>query len=443
MLHILFKQPLHLWRNLGRWTKIEVFLLVGLLYVYAAERLIDLLQTGMVAYAVNLWQVSWALLHLYVFVLLLTAPFIWFFVLPRQPALQVFYGKPLSSRHLMQMFGYYYQKFQILSLLIVLAVLFALCYLSLMLGVLLFALIAVYSAAVMIVSYRLFVVLRSKVEFFSALYMLAALHGGIALTALFYFAAAPVLDVLFFSGVGLLLRKTATASAQISLEQLYPPAGKTIGQKYAGRLTLNSFPRFLPRRVRVLFAKEFLNLWRNPAYRRLKLYTLLLYFGGQWAIYRTGRSDREMWMILLGLALIWLHYARYFNVKYLRPDPEWFFYTQPLRFSHFWLAGFSTEFLFVLLLVAGQSVFLTILGGGWLVQLNWLGVLLLFALIVLAVMLNFRIYFYDDPRMAGYAYHFMVLFFVVMSVNYRLVGPLMAMLFLIYFIYKSYRFFNG
>jgi len=442
MLRILIRQPLHLWARLGRLTKVQVLLLVGLLYIYAAERLVGLLRAVMAAYPGDVWQLSWVLLHLYIVILLLSAPFIWYFVLPRQPALHVFYGYPLGQRTLMQLLGYYYQKYQIVPLLFFLAVLFALIYLNPVNGLLVAALTVVYSVAVMAVSYGLFIRLPDKTKFFAALYLLALLQAGIGLSAFYFFGAAPLLDAVFLSMVYWQLRKTTTVAA-VSLEQLYPPAGLNRKRSVAAGLTLNSFPPLLPRRVQVLFAREFLNLWRNPAYRRLKLYSLLLYFGGQWLLYRTGRPDREMWMILLGLALIWLHYAQYFNVKYLRPDPEWFFYTEPFRFSHLWLAGFLTELVFVLVMLAGQSVFLTVLGGSWQLQLNWLGLLLVFALLVLAVLLNFRIYFYDNPRTAGYAYHFMVLFFVVMSVNYRLVGPLMTLLFLIYFTYKSYRFFNG
>lgn len=443
MLIYLFKQTLNFWRQLGRWTQAETLLLAGLLYVYAAERLILFLPHIMAFLSLNLWQLSWVMLHGYVFILLVTAPFIWYFALPRQQTLAVFYGRPLHNRHLMELLGYYFQKFQLLSLLFFLPLLFAIAYINPLAGVVLLLLTIGYSLAVIIVSFRMFVLLRKKISFFAVLYLLAVLQGAIGALAGWYFTAVPLLDVLFLGAAGVLWRKMLAVPKQMSLEELYPLSGKRFSAKSGGCLRLDSLPRILPRRLQVLFAKEFLNLWRNPAYRRLKLYTLLLYFGGQWLIYRSGRADRDMWMILLGLAVIWLHYAQYFNVKYLRPDPQWLFYTEALRFSHFWLAGFLTEFLFVLILLAGQSAFLLLTGSGWLVQLNWLGLLLLFALVVLVVMLNFRIYFYDSPRTAGYAYHFMVLFFTVMSLNYRLVGPVVAVLFLMYFTYKSYRFFNG
>jgi len=50
--------------------------------------------------------------------------------------------------------------------------------------------------------------------------------------------------------------------------------------------------------------------------------------------------------------------------------------------------------------------------------------------------------FYDNTRLAAYAYHFALLFIVIMILNYRLVGPIIAIGLLIFFIYKNIKYFN-
>jgi hypothetical protein len=66
----------------------------------------------------------------------------------------------------------------------------------------------------------------------------------------------------------------------------------------------------------------------------------------------------------------------------------------------------------------------------------------LLSVLILTTMLNFQMLFYEDPRYAGYAYHFSVIFFVVMSYNYRFVGPLVTLFMAGYFFYKNYRYFK-
>ena len=77
------------------------------------------------------------------------------------------------------------------------------------------------------------------------------------------------------------------------------------------------------------------------------------------------------------------------------------------------------------------------------IQLNWIGALLLFAIAVLSIVINFQILFYDNPRLAGYAYHFTILFIVIMSLNYRFVGPLVSVFLLTFYFLKTRRFYNS
>ena len=76
-------------------------------------------------------------------------------------------------------------------------------------------------------------------------------------------------------------------------------------------------------------------------------------------------------------------------------------------------------------------------------QLNMVLLMLPFSMLVLSIMLNFQIMFYDDPRLAGYAYHFTIIFLLIMTINFRLVGPLISIILLTFYFYKSYRYFKS
>jgi hypothetical protein len=63
--------------------------------------------------------------------------------------------------------------------------------------------------------------------------------------------------------------------------------------------------------------------------------------------------------------------------------------------------------------------------------------------IILFSMLNVKIMFFDNARLAGYAYHFSIIFFGIMIFNYRLAGPVITLIVLIYFLYKNVKYFNN
>jgi hypothetical protein len=68
-----------------------------------------------------------------------------------------------------------------------------------------------------------------------------------------------------------------------------------------------------------------------------------------------------------------------------------------------------------------------------------LGIISLFSIFILYIITIIRIIFFDNPRFAGYAYHFLIIFTLVMIFNFYLVGPLITLLLIIYLNYISYR----
>jgi hypothetical protein len=150
-----------------------------------------------------------------------------------------------------------------------------------------------------------------------------------------------------------------------------------------------------------------------------------------------------MWLTIIAAIIIWIHYSNHFNEKYVKPEPEWFFNTLPFRFYQIWISKFLTEFLFILMLLILHGIFISLLQVDLYSVFNLTGLLLLYSLIILMAIVNFQMMFYYDPRLAGYAYHFTVIFFVVMSINFRLVGPLVTIFMMFYYLYKNYRYFTS
>ena len=154
-------------------------------------------------------------------------------------------------------------------------------------------------------------------------------------------------------------------------------------------------------------------------------------------------ENKDLIMTLLTGLVIWLHYSNYFNEKYVQPEPDWYFHTIPFRFRHLWLSKFLVEFIFIIIILISFWIMLSISGFNLNEQLNMILLMLPFSIVVLSIMLNFQIMFYDDPRLAGYAYHFTIIFLLIMTINYRLVGPLISVILLTFYFYKSYRYFKS
>ncbi len=443
MLQILLKQPLHLWKSQNLWARIQIVFLVAIIYFYATERLLVLSSFWLNRISLSAFFLADLGLHLFVVINFLNGIFIFTRLFPAQHLLNSFRSLPLDQKELALLLGFYYHKYQILPFLFFLPLLFTLILLHPGAGFSSLFLLIFYDVAFFILLLRWFSRKRSHREFLllSFGFIAAYLSSGLLvywLTNHFFY-----LDLLVFLLLPLLMRFVFPAPCDSDLNRLFPPAGKSYSQDKLFQRFLTFILKPLPKFLRPFFVKDFLGLWRNRAYRRLKFFTFGAYFLAQAVLFFSPIKNKEMWMILLGMAVIWWHYAQHFNDKYVQADPEWFFRGLPLRFSHLWLPRFGTELFFVFLLLCGQVAFLETVGYGSTEMAHWLGLLALFAVLVLVVVIDFQIYFYDDPRLGGYAYHFTVIFFGVMSVNYRLVGPLVTIAFLIYFTTKTYRFFKS
>lgn len=227
------------------------------------------------------------------------------------------------------------------------------------------------------------------------------------------------------------------------LALLYPLTVKIYNSGRKSGFSFSSIPNFLPVRIQALFNSYFLSMWRNPRYRRLKIITIFVYLFSLYLITQYASDAVDMKLTIAGMVLIYLHYSNYFNRKYVLPEPEWYFLTLPNRFWHIWISKFLSESIYIFLILICHWLFLAAWGADSWAQFNLLAILVFFGLFTVSAILNFQILFYDDPRLGGYAYHFLIIFTVILTYNYRFVGPVAALFLLGLNFYRSYKQYNA
>jgi hypothetical protein len=200
--------------------------------------------------------------------------------------------------------------------------------------------------------------------------------------------------------------------------------------------------KIVPAKIYPLFAKEILAQIRNKHYIRLKIISLLIFC--LILLFLNSSRFQDTYFNLVSLTtfvFIWVHSSHQFNEKYVLREPVFFIKTLPFRFYQYWLAKFLSEFLYILVFICLLLIFLTIHDAAINDIFSLLVGVIIFAFFILSIITLFKILFYDNPRFAGYAYHFLVIFSVIMIINYYLVGPIITIAILIYLTITSYRHF--
>ena len=391
MIQILIKQNYNKWTRLDWWHRTQLVLLTIILLAY----LVSQSQSWFKLNQNNIVSGSIIFLSLFAALLGLQGGFVLKYAIPRQKSLYIFHTLPLSTNELVQIIFYYYHLFALIPFLLLL-----------------------------VISTGIF-----------------PLHPVLGLIV---FVTGLLLDLLIFRIVLFILFRT------ISLRRSVPRGAIQLEDIYTFNTHMYQAKKVKPKAGRIpatlfgqLMLKELVGLWRNPRYRRLKIFTYLTYILILITLYFSGISNSDMWMMFFSAAVFWAHYNVYFNSKYVVPDPEWYFRTLPLKFNKVWFSKFLAEFIYIAVLLLSQWTFLMLAGVEFWIQLNWIGALGLFAAIILSVVINFQILFFDNPRLAGFAYHFTILFILIMSINFRLVGPLTAIFLLTFYFIKTLRFYKS
>lgn len=443
MLKYLLRQPLNTWRTLGWFHKIEIILLVGLIYIVTIGKLFKLYNDWLGYDWVTSSGLAEIITHIYILSFFLTGPFILIYLLPRQSGLLSFYSKPLSINQLFQATGYYYFKYQAIT------IIFYLVFLSAMFGInwkiasISACFILICGLIVFIFQFKLFIEKKTITAFWLMIIVIFIIYH-IAFALFSWYIKLPWLfDCIILTVAGIYLWKNWPLEGSTHLELIFPQKSHWQKSRQSSRIDYAQIPRLLPVKIQALFNKELLGLWRNSSYRKLKWITFFIYIILIVIIVLSQFENKDIFLILLTGFTIWLHYSNYFNEKYVQPEPDWYFHTVPFRFHHLWISKFLVEFIYILIIITGFWISLLIADFTFSEQLNLVILILGFSIIVLSIMINFQIMFYDDPRLAGYAYHFTIIFLLIMSANYRLVGPLISIILLTFYFYKSYRYFKS
>jgi hypothetical protein len=175
MLKYLLKQPLNAWRELSRLNKIEVFLLVGLIYIISIGKIHEWYLTWLTEDLASPAGLSALITHVFIISIFLSGPFILFYLIPKQPGLQPFYTKPLSMSQLLQLTGYFYFKYQLIAIiiyLVFLAPLFAIGWMPGLASVLLFI---IFALIVYLVQFILFIKRKNNFRFWIKLLIIVGL----------------------------------------------------------------------------------------------------------------------------------------------------------------------------------------------------------------------------------------------------------------------------
>ncbi len=435
ILKILYRQPLRLWQTLRPRHKLEALFLATVLFAVPATRAHALfgqwLEAGMAGRRL-LFFLLWSFLSLWV---LIQLP-VFHFLTGRQRIVMLAAAAPATPRQARQILLYVSLKYQLATVFI-----FAPTWAALAAhdppGALLLTALSLAGAAL---SWRaiLYLYLRRLRATWWLLWgaAFALMAGGFWA----YFLHMPFYYLgLFICGTALYAFYHRSTETDLQSFGTRPRQRQDASRRY--RQEAGKYPA--PRGpLQAWIFKERLARRRNRPFRRWRR-VMFLTAGASFLGLALGSAE-ERNLIIFGLAVlyIWVYLGAGFNEKYRDPESAWLIQSAPLRLRHWWLARLRVEggdALWGLALVA------TAWGIGGLdpgLMPIYAATLIIFWLIFLAAMVNFQIMFYDNVRMAGYAFHLTMLLLGIMILNYRLVGPLIALALMLFFSYKNYKYIN-
>lgn len=442
MLGYLLRQPRNAWQELGLLQKIEIVLLGAILLVFFFGRLYALYAQGLNNVGLDPLLLVDYLVQGFILLIFINGPFILLYLGPRQDYLIFLRSQVLSKSQFFQLCAYLYCKYQMIILILFIVAILPFFVLAPWYGLLALLLFVLNYLLVFLIQTATLALRRSNGQFLIINFLLL---GGYVIIMIIndYVLFAPFLyTTLYWLLTGARAASLFKDKDRIHPELILPLKPGWDKPSLSVSRDFASIPKLLPAKIQVLFNKEALGLWRNPSYRRLKMITLVVFLLLLFMIQLSSLPDRHMWMAFLAAAAIWIHYSHYFSEKYVQAEPLWFMKTLPFRFYQLWTSKFLAEFLFIIILLLCFWIFLLASGLNATGQLHLLGLFILFATIVLVIVLNFQILFFDDPRWSGLAYHVTIVFIVFLSISDFLVGPLISLILLVFFYYRTYRSFK-
>ncbi len=436
-LKLFLRQPVNFWKSLTLPTRIQHGALVLLIYIFAIDRLYRLVALLLRQRAWYAGSLVWLALDLFLFSLLLSAPYILQRIISLQPVFSTLCTMPVSVRQLRAILFYYTHKYWLVLWAVFLMVPISLLGLKPLWALILLALFLLAD----VLSFYFAVIWLFNGSRKRRYYFLAPLMA--AVLAVLFFVLRQTPHYLLLAN-GLLLLGLFVAIRVLGGVEIGPDAEQRLPGLRMPSVRRHRSVTISGGALKSLFLRDWLNHWRNSAYLKNKILLLaMVVFFGAIAFYSYPLKKALPAFSGFWFLLIWWHYSAVFSHRYGRSEPEWFFRQVPLPFLAYVAAVFLNEFVFVMLMLVFYSIVLIAAGIGFSSQWQWLLLLVFFSAVVLLTMITFRVLFYDDLPAGGYAYHFSLIFFTVMSLNYYFVGPVLTILFILIYVYKSYRFLKG
>lgn len=436
------RQAFNYWKTLGIRIKIELIILVIIFYLVFTEKLVLLLSGLLSKPGITELGLASFCGHLVLLAISVSVPFIYFKLLPVQAGIRTLRVLPLSSSNALAVLIVYIFKYQLIALLITGPLISALMTVTGFLPVLYFVyLLLVFPVIMMLLLQSLTVHASSRPVvtgmYFIILILYFSAFGYLYLGfGIIHFIA----DLLIFPlALFFLMRKLSpfhdTWDVMLSRRRI----NDLPLQKVHYQVTYRDIPTWLPGHLQAFFRREILGHLRNRSYVRMKIFSLALFITGLLLLMEYFPENRPEAAAVFGLLFVWIHYAHQFNEKYVYAESRNFIGSVPVRYRQIWLSRFLTELLFLIPVLAFTAAGMAGFGSSLMAILLVMAVVTGFSVFVLSLITSIRLLFYDNPRLAGYAYHFLIIFSVVMIGNFYLVGPVVIFFVLLYIIFLSYK----
>ncbi|MBN2424058.1 MAG: hypothetical protein JXR46_06475 [Calditrichaceae bacterium] len=443
MLKLILKQPYNYWQSISVLQRIQTIIVVGLILFYYLVRATDSFNSWLLNRSVTDDALSNLLFHSGLFFIIVTTPLVLLYLVPKQKLVITLLTKPLSISQTFILFIFYILKFQGFIIILFLPAILAFSYIEPLWGVLSIFLFTAYCMAINMLAICMLIRIKDKNKYL--LYYYSGFLVYLIGYAVFYLILPGYwfYDLFILNGFFMYSLFTIKRLNEIHPEIVFSYESAFSSIRSWQKTGIKRLPKIFPHHTQVLFHKEFFSLWRNPRYIRLKVYSFIFQIILSVLILIYSGQNKVLLLTILNGLLIWLHYSSYFNDKYTHPESPWFYKIFPLQFTRVWISKFAAEFTYIFVLLLSFAVFLALTGISQTDFFMVIALMLIFSILILVTMLNFQMIFFENPRYAGYAYHFTIIFFVVMSVNYRFVGPLMTLFIMIYFFYQNYKHFKA
>jgi hypothetical protein len=442
ILKYLIIQIQNYWKTLRFRTKLEITLLFIVFYTVFTNKLTDLFTAALQLPDATPAGLAALIIHVFLFIALVTTPFIYFNLLPKQKGLTALRLQPMSLADSLTTLVSYFLKYQIILVLIMIPVFSAV---AITCGFILFFYSIFIFATLLILALFLVHVLTARMiskTIIILIYISICTLYYLLFTIFYWIIALYIYFDLFLVIFASFLIYRYWKKHGDGWDAVLYKFGIPI-QDIQPRLKINyhNFPAIVPKRIRPIFVKDILAYIRNRHYLKIKLISLLLYIALIILIEIQYTQYFIQTISVLTFLIIWEHYSHQFNEKYVMQESEIFLKTQPLTYYQYSLASIYSEFLFILPILIVFTISSFIHGLDWSTILTMASLIVLFSIFVLYVITLIRVIFFDNPRFAGYAYHFLIIFALVMNLNFFLVGPIITIATIIYLQYLSYHHF--